>query len=213
MFTLNPACLRLGPFVPGPGPALHAPCTVKVLYLNPRPSVILGSGPGIDQALLVEARKVGVPLLQAKERAVGGWGRYLLVGDDTAFHAERPGAPWVQRETEREGGGREREHWGETVAVRPIINSVTWLWIFFGMQEEINLVMPMTLSMSHFSPRSFQRVDTILDLSLRDKKSTVPQTCTLSQRAINTDTFPLRPVLSSAVEFIIDFVLLFPSPA
>lgn len=72
MFTLNPACLRLGPFVPGPGPALHAPCTVKVLYLNPRPSVILGSSPGIDQALLVEARKVGVPLLQAKERAVGG---------------------------------------------------------------------------------------------------------------------------------------------
>lgn len=169
MFTLNPACLRFGPFVPGPGPALHAPCTVKVLYLNPRPSVILGSGPGIDQALLVEARKVGVPLLQAKERAVGGWGRYLLVGDDTAFHAERPRAPWVERETERGGPGG-GEHRGETVAVRPIINSVTWLWIFFGMQEEMNLVMPMTLSMSHFSPRSFQRVDTILDLSLRDKK-------------------------------------------
>lgn len=70
-FVPNAVCLCLGPFVPGPVPALHAPCTVKVLYLNPRPSVIFGSSPGVDQALPVEACKVRVPLLQAKERAVG----------------------------------------------------------------------------------------------------------------------------------------------
>lgn len=74
--------------------------------------------------------------------------------------------------------------------------------------------MPMTLSMSHFSSRSFRGVDTVLDLSLRQKrkkKSTVPQTCTLSQRTINDDTFPSCYVLSSAVEFVTGlFVVLFP---
>lgn len=79
---------------------------MNVLYLNPRPSVILGGSPGINQALPVEARKVGVPLLQAEERPVGGGGSYLLVGDDASFHAERPGTLWVKRETERGGGGK-----------------------------------------------------------------------------------------------------------
>lgn len=85
----------------------------------------------------------------------------------------------------------------------------------FRMQEEMNLVMPMTLSTSHFSSRSFHRVDTVLDLSPRqDKKSTVPHTCTLSQRTINSDTFPLRHVLSSAVEFVTGLlIVLFPFPS
>lgn len=94
--VFTPSRASLGPFGPG---------TVKVLYLNPRPSVILGGSPGINQALPVEPRKVGVPLLQAKERPVGGGGRYLLVGDDAALHAERPGALWVKRERERRGKG------------------------------------------------------------------------------------------------------------
>lgn len=74
--------------MPGPGLALRVPCPVAVLYLDPRPSVVFGSSPGIDQALLVEARKVRVPFLQAEESTVGGGGRYLLVGDYAALHAQ-----------------------------------------------------------------------------------------------------------------------------
>lgn len=35
--------------------ALLRSCPVDVLYLDPRPSVVFGGSPGIDQALLVEA--------------------------------------------------------------------------------------------------------------------------------------------------------------
>lgn len=62
------------------------------LYLDPGPPVVLSGGPGVDQTLPVEPREVGVPLLQAEESAVGGGGRYLLVGDDAALHAQRSGA-------------------------------------------------------------------------------------------------------------------------
>lgn len=72
---------------PWPG-SFHVSCPVTVLYLDPRPSVIFGSSPGIDQTLLVEACKVRVPLLQAEESTVGGRGRYLLVGDYAALHAQ-----------------------------------------------------------------------------------------------------------------------------
>lgn len=74
--------------VSDPGLALCASCPVTVLYLDPRPSVIFGSSPGIDQALLVEACKVRVPLLQAEQSTVGGRGCYLLVGDYAALHAQ-----------------------------------------------------------------------------------------------------------------------------
>lgn len=68
----------------------HSPLQVN---LDPRPSVVLGSRPGVDQPLLVEACKVRVPLLQAEESAVSGGGCYLLVGDYTALHAQRSRAP------------------------------------------------------------------------------------------------------------------------
>lgn len=59
-----------------------------ICYLNPGPSVILGSRPCIHQSLFVKAGKIGVPLLQAEESTVGGGGGDLLVGDDAAFHTE-----------------------------------------------------------------------------------------------------------------------------
>ncbi len=74
---------------PDAGPALHVSCRVTELYLDPWPSVIFSSSPGIDQALPVEACKVRVPLLQAEESTVGGRGCYLLVGDYAALHAQR----------------------------------------------------------------------------------------------------------------------------
>lgn len=72
----------------GPGSALCVSHPVTVIYLDPWPSVIFGSRPGIDQALLVEAGKVRVPFLQAEESAVGRRGCYLLVGDYAALHAQ-----------------------------------------------------------------------------------------------------------------------------
>lgn len=62
-----------------------------ICYLDPGPSVVLCSSPGVHQALLVEAGEVGVPFLQAKEGTVCGGGRDLLVGDDTPFHAQWSG--------------------------------------------------------------------------------------------------------------------------
>lgn len=73
---------------------------IACLYLDPRPSVILGSSPSIDQALPVEACKVGVPFLQAEESTVGRWGCYLLVGDYATLHAQWSRAFWGRR-----GGG------------------------------------------------------------------------------------------------------------
>ena len=67
---------------------------VEESYLDPGPSVVLCGGPGVDQALLVEPCEVGVPLLQAKECTVGGGRCDLLVGNDTALHAQWPGAFW-----------------------------------------------------------------------------------------------------------------------
>lgn len=72
--------------------ARRAACSVTVPYLDPRPSVIFGCSPGIDQAFLVEAGEVWIPLLQAEESAVGRRGCYLLVGDYTALHAQWPRA-------------------------------------------------------------------------------------------------------------------------
>lgn len=68
-----------------------------ICYLNPGPSVVLGSRPGVHQTLLVETGEVGVPLLQAEESAVGGGGSDLLVGDYAAFHAKRTGTFWVKK--------------------------------------------------------------------------------------------------------------------
>lgn len=129
-------------------------------YLNPRPSVVLGGGPGINQALPVEAGEVGVPLLQAEERPVGGGGRYLLVGDDPALHAERPGALWVKRES-------------QTVnKLCDMIMDFSFSFSFFcKARRNESCDADDFVHVSFFFPLG---VDTVPDLSL----STVPQTCT-----------------------------------
>lgn len=85
-----------------PDLALCVACSVTALYLYPWPSVIFGSGPGIDQTLLVEPCKVRVPLLQAEQGTVGRRGCYLLVGDYTALHAQWSRAFWVKRGRKRQ---------------------------------------------------------------------------------------------------------------
>lgn len=81
----------------------HQIIRIRSSYLDPWPSVIFSGGPGVDQTLPVEPRKVGVPFLQAEQSTVGGGGCYLLVGDYAALHAQWSGALWVG------GGGEERE--------------------------------------------------------------------------------------------------------
>lgn len=80
---------------------LASPLTA--VYLDPRPSVIFSGGPGIDESLLVEACKVWVPLLQAKQSSVGGGGCYLLVGDYAALHAQRSRALWENKRETKTG--------------------------------------------------------------------------------------------------------------
>lgn len=65
-------------------------------YLNPWPSVIFSSCPGIYKALLIKSSIVGIPLLESKKSSVSRWSCDLLIRYDPTFDSQWPRAFWKE---------------------------------------------------------------------------------------------------------------------
>ena len=61
-------------------------------HLYPGVPVVCCGGPGVDDALVVEAGQAGAPALQAHHAVVDGGGRELGGQDPPAFHPQQSGA-------------------------------------------------------------------------------------------------------------------------
>ena len=65
-----------------------------LLHLYPGVPVVSGGGPGIHQALAVEAGQLGAPALQAQQPIVDRGGGDLRLSDSPSLHAQQGHTAW-----------------------------------------------------------------------------------------------------------------------
>ena len=104
---LNPEALRLNRSSSGPQRVFWI--RVGALpHLDPGVPVVRGGGPGVHQALAVEAGQLGAPALQAQDPVVDRGGGDLGLSDAPSLHAQQGHTAWGGAG----GGGQQVERGG-----------------------------------------------------------------------------------------------------
>lgn len=78
------------------GHSLAVTLSHPICYLNPWPSVIFCSCPGIYKSFLIKTCIVGIPFLESKKSSVGRWSCDLLIWYDSTFNSQWAWTFWEQ---------------------------------------------------------------------------------------------------------------------
>ena len=121
--------LSLSSFWNDSGCFLAVTLSHPICYLNPWPSVIFCSCPGIDKPLLIKTSIVGVPLLKSKKSSVSRWSCDLLIRYDSTFNSQWARAFWKQIRKSNVNVIRSNPYWK--------CGCLTW-WEVFSIDFELH---------------------------------------------------------------------------